>query len=91
MGPIKRGLIKLFNKPREATDGPRFVFHYEVDREEDGRYLVEITDLPGVMAYGATADEATRLAASLALRVVAEQIENGETPVKRQASILTPA
>lgn len=50
----------------------------ELDREEDGRYLAEVPDLPGVLAYGATAAEATARAQALALRVLADRIEHGE-------------
>jgi predicted RNase H-like HicB family nuclease len=43
----------------------------EVEQEEDGRWLTEIPDLPGVMAYGATRDEALARVKALALRVMA--------------------
>jgi len=47
-------------------------------READGRWIGDIPELPGVTVYGATPDEATRKAKSLALRVIAEEIEHGE-------------
>jgi len=50
----------------------------ELDREEDGRYIAEVPDLPGVVAYGATEQEATARAQALALRVLADRIEHGE-------------
>ena len=50
----------------------------EIEREEDGRILASVPDLPGVMAYGATADEAVRRVKSIALLVLAEMIENGD-------------
>ena len=50
----------------------------ELDREEDGRYIVEVPDLPGVLAYGATKEEATARAQALALRVLADRLEHGE-------------
>ena len=50
----------------------------EVDREDDGRWIAEVPQLPGVMAYGDTQAEAMLKAETLALRVVAEQLENGE-------------
>ena len=53
-------------------------FSIEFEREADGRWLAEIPELPGVLAYGATADEAMGKAEILALRVLAERIENGE-------------
>ena len=50
----------------------------ETDREEDGRYLAEVPDLPGVLAYGATREEAIARAQALALRVLADRLEHGE-------------
>lgn len=57
----------------------------EIEREEDGRYLASVPDLPGVMAYGATAADAVRRVKSIALQVFAEMIDSGEEvpePVK---------
>lgn len=50
----------------------------EVDREDDGRWIGEIPDLPGVMAYGASEAEARIKVQALALRVIADRIEHGE-------------
>ena len=50
----------------------------ETDREEDGRYIAEVPDLPGVLAYGATREEAVARAQALALRVLADRLEHGE-------------
>lgn len=50
----------------------------EVERETDGRWLAEVVDLPGVMAYGATRAEAVASVQALALRVMADRIEHGE-------------
>ena len=50
----------------------------ETEQEEDGRWIAEVLDLPGVMAYGAGASEARALAQALALRVVADRLEHGE-------------
>lgn len=47
-------------------------------RETDGRWIGDVTELPGVTVYGATVEEATLRAKALALRVVAEEIEHGE-------------
>ncbi|MBK9115867.1 MAG: type II toxin-antitoxin system HicB family antitoxin [Betaproteobacteria bacterium] len=54
-------------------------FNLECEREEDGRWLAEVPQLPGVLAYGATADEAMAKAEVLALRVLAERLEHGES------------
>lgn len=50
----------------------------EIDREEDGRWIAEVPDLPGVMTYGRTRDEAISKAKALALRVLADRVEHGE-------------
>lgn len=53
-------------------------FTIEHEREEDGRWLAEVPELPGVLAYGATADEAMAKAEALAFRVLAERLEHKE-------------
>lgn len=50
----------------------------EVDREEDGRWIAEVLELPGVLAYGHTREEAIARAKALALRAVADRLEHGE-------------
>ena len=50
----------------------------ECEREEDGRWVAEVPQLPGVLVYGDTADVAMAKAEVLALRVLAERIEQGE-------------
>ena len=62
----------------QQTDGPRVIFKVEMEREEDGRWLAEIAELPGVMAYGGTADQARARVQALALRVVADRLEHDE-------------
>jgi predicted RNase H-like HicB family nuclease len=54
-------------------------FEIECEREEDGRWLAEVPQLPGVLAYGSSADEAMAKAEILALRVLAERLEHGES------------
>ena len=53
-------------------------FQLECEREDDGRWLAEIAAIPGVLAYGASANEAMAKAEVLALRVLAERLEQGE-------------
>lgn len=53
-------------------------FAIEIDREEDGRWFAEVIDLPGVIAYGPSRDEAIAKVKALALRVMAERIEQGD-------------
>jgi predicted RNase H-like HicB family nuclease len=64
-------------------------FSLEVEREEDGRWLAEVAQLPGALAYGASANEAMAKAEALALRALAEQLEQGETG-PAEISILVP-
>jgi predicted RNase H-like HicB family nuclease len=50
----------------------------EVDREEDGRWIAEIVELPGALSYGLTREEAIVNVQILALRVLADRLEKGE-------------
>jgi predicted RNase H-like HicB family nuclease len=50
----------------------------EMDQEEDGRWLASVPELPGVMAYGDSKEEATRKAKSVALVILADMIDGGE-------------
>lgn len=50
----------------------------EREREDDGRWIAEVPDFAGVLAYGATRDEALARAEALALRVLAERLEQRE-------------
>ena len=50
----------------------------ELEQEEDGRWLAEMAGLPGVMAYGASRQDALRAVETLALRVLADRLEHGE-------------
>ena len=54
-------------------------FRIECEREEDGRWLAEVPQLPDVLAYGSSSDEAMARAEVLALRVPAERLEHGES------------
>ena len=53
-------------------------FRVELGQEADGRWIAEVIGLPGVMAYGASADDAKAKVQALALRVVADRLEHGE-------------
>jgi len=53
-------------------------FLVEIEQEEDGRWIAEVVDLPGVLAYGKTPEEAKAKVQALALRVVADRLEHGE-------------
>ncbi len=54
-------------------------FTVEYEQDEDGRWLAEVKELPGVLVYGKDPDDAAARAQALALRVVADRIENGES------------
>ena len=54
-------------------------FKVDVEREADKRWIAEVLDLPGVMVYGSTRKQAIAKAQVLALRVIADRIEHGET------------
>lgn len=54
-------------------------FTVETEQETDGRWIAEIAQIPGAMAYGVTRDEAIARVEALGLRVLAERIEQGET------------
>ena len=51
----------------------------EIDRENDGRWIAEVPDLPGVLSYGQTRQEAIDRAQALSLRVLADRLEHGES------------
>lgn len=53
-------------------------FKVEVEQEDDGRWIAEVVELPGVLAYGRTPQEAKAKVQALALRVVADRLEHGE-------------
>ena len=57
-------------------------FNIETERETDGRWIAEVTNIPGVLAYGATEDAAKANAYALALRVIADQVETSQHPPK---------
>jgi predicted RNase H-like HicB family nuclease len=50
----------------------------EIEREEDGRWIAEVPELPGVLVYGKDREEAISKAQVLALRVMADRLEHGE-------------
>lgn len=63
-------------------------FTIESEQEVDGRWIAEVPQLPGVLCYGATAEEAVAKAEVVALRALAERIEHGEArPVEINISL----
>jgi predicted RNase H-like HicB family nuclease len=55
-------------------------YRVEIEQEEDGRFLAEVLELPGVLAYGESAEQALAHVQALALRVLADRLEHGEGP-----------
>ena len=53
-------------------------FTVETEMEEDGRWIAEVPEIPGVLVYGSTQEEAIAKVQALALRVLAERLEHGE-------------
>jgi predicted RNase H-like HicB family nuclease len=61
---------------------PHIIYKVETEVETDGRWIAEIPDLPGVLAYGSTEKEAMASAQALALRVLADRIEEQKEPAE---------
>jgi predicted RNase H-like HicB family nuclease len=63
----------------------------EVEREDDGRWIAEVPDLPGVQAYGQSREEAVERVQALTLRVLADRLDHGEpVPVLGNVFAVTP-
>jgi len=69
-------------KPPQGTGSQDLRFVVETEQETDGRWIAEIPQVPGALAYGATRDAAINKAYAIALRVVADDVEhsNGDPP-----------
>ncbi len=63
----------------------------ELEQEDDGRWIAEIDELDGVLVYGATREEAIKKVKTLALRVVADRLENGESLPQQVESLIFEA
>jgi predicted RNase H-like HicB family nuclease len=50
----------------------------EIEREEDGRWIAEVSELPGVLVYGTSRTEAIAKVEALALRIIADRLDHGE-------------
>ena len=55
------------------------IFTIETEKEVDGRWIADVIEIPGAMAYGSTQEQAVAMAQAIALRVLAERLEHGET------------
>ena len=65
--------------------------HIEVEREDDGRWIAEVVELPGVMGYGNNREEAISKVEALALRVIADRLEYGESIPELDELFAVPA
>jgi predicted RNase H-like HicB family nuclease len=65
--------LKVHVKPKAMK------FIVETEQEDDGRWIAEVIDLPGVLVYAQTCEEAITQVQALALRVLAERLERGES------------
>lgn len=63
----------------------------ELELEDDGRWIAEIDELNGVLVYGETREDAVRKVKTLALRVIADRLENGESLPHQLESLLFEA
>lgn len=63
----------------------------QIEHEEDGRWIAEVPDLPGVMTYGPSREEAISKANALALRVLADRLEHGEEMPELDGLFAAPA
>lgn len=63
----------------------------EIEREEDGQWIAEAPNLPGVMAYGQSKEEAVSKVKALALRVLADRLEHGEEIPELRGVFAMPA
>jgi len=63
----------------------------ELEREEDGRWIAEIKQLPGVVVYGRNREDAISKVEVLALRVIADRVEHGDPIPELSALFVVPA
>lgn len=65
--------------------------HIELEREEDGRWIAEVVELPGALAYGSTREDAILRTKALALRVIADRLEHGDDIPELDGVFAAPA
>ncbi len=71
--------------------GATMNLHIELEQEDDGRWIAEIDELDGVLVYGDTKEDAIRNVKTLALRVIADRLENGESLPQQVESLVFQA
>jgi predicted RNase H-like HicB family nuclease len=75
---VHPNIVMSKKKPSQPARSANVKFSIETEREDDGRWIAEITDIPGVLAYGPTEEEAKANAYAIALRVIADQVEESK-------------
>lgn len=87
LGSVKRGHARgnrlVGSRTSDRVDMPEQTYKIETEQEDDGRWIAEIVDLAGVMAYGSSEQEAIANAEALALRVIADRIEETKIGTSR--------
>ena len=63
----------------------------DIEKEDDGRWIAEVAELPGVLAYGKTREDAIAKVEALALRVIADRLDHGETIPELDELFAVPA
>ena len=74
-----RCMVMANRKSSRSVKSQGLRFNIETERENDGRWIAEIVDIPGVIAYGRTQNQARANAYALALRVIADRVEKSRT------------
>jgi predicted RNase H-like HicB family nuclease len=72
-------MVMANRKSSRSVKSQGLRFNIETERENDGRWIAEIVDIPGVIAYGRTQNQARANAYALALRVIADRVEKSRT------------
>ena len=67
------------------------IMRIEIEREDDGRWIADVPDMPGVMAYGTNRQDAVVKAKALALRIIADRIDHGEAIPELDEMFAVPA
>jgi predicted RNase H-like HicB family nuclease len=70
-----------------SDGGNHLQFNFEVDREADGRWIAEIPEVPGALAYGASPEEAKAKAYALALYAIADDVERQDKEIPDTISV----
>ena len=75
-----------------ASLAPRIIrqLEIEVDRENDGRWIAEVSDIPGAMVYGASREDATRNVVQLVLRALADDVDDKSNDIGVRLTLLVP-